>query len=109
MLSQAVDLLSSLPVALTQRLATLRRTTVGGTLEERLRVAIEAAVAEAEAELPDSPWAEFDAALLGARADFERSGAAALPEAGLIAAAEAAKQEVRYARRSGHAAASSHR
>lgn len=106
MLSQAVDLLSSLPVPLTQRLATLRRTTVSGTLEERLRAAIETAVAEAEAELPDTPWAEFDAALLNARADFERSGAAALSEAELTAAAESAKQEVRHAKRSRHAAAS---
>lgn len=98
--SQAVDLLTSLPVPVTQRLATLSRTTVGITLQERLRAAIEEAVAAAEAELPDSPWAEFDAALMTAGEEFHQSGAAELSEVELIAAAEQAKQEYRRDRRS---------
>lgn len=100
-LSQAVDLLTSLPIPVTQRLATLSRTTVRGTLQERLQAAIEQAIAAAEAELSDSPWAEFDASLMAAGEEFRQSGAADSSEAELMAAAERGKQEYRRERRRG--------
>lgn len=98
-LSQAVDLLTSLPISVTQRLATLNRTTVRHTLQARFQAAIEEALVAAEAELPDSLWAEFDASLLAVGDEFRESGAASLPEAELMAAAERAKQGYRGKRR----------
>lgn len=98
-LSQAVDLLTSLPLPVTQRLATLSRTTVRGTLHQRLRAAVEEALAAAEAELPEGPWAEFDAALAAAGEEFRGSEAADLTEAELTAAARRAKEQVRREKR----------
>lgn len=98
-LAQAVDLLTSLPIPLTQRLATLSRTTAREALLDRFRTAVEEAVAAGEAELPDDPWAEFDAALISIGDDLRRSSAAEMSEAELIASAEQAKRESRRERR----------
>lgn len=97
-LAQAVDLLTTLPVSVTQRLATLNRTTARATLQDRLRAAVEEAIEAAEAELPDDPWAEFDAALVSVGDAFEKSAASSLSERELIAAAEAAKRDYRRER-----------
>ena len=98
-LAQAVDLLTALPVTVTQRLATLSRTTARDTLRERLRVAVEEAIAAAEAELPDHPWGEFDAALADVGAAVRESDAAGFSERELIAEAERAKRDYRRERR----------
>ena len=97
--AEAVDLLTALPVSVTQRLATLKRTTAAATLEARLRSAVEDAVAAAEQELGDDPRAEFAAALVMVGASLRGAPAAKMSEAELIAAADAAKRDVRKARR----------
>mgnify|MGYP001592498999 FL=1 len=97
-LTQAVDFYTTLPVAVTQRIATLRRTTAGAALRDRLRAAVEDAIKSAEAELPGGPWAEFDAALLDAADAFEESGATRRSERELVAAAEEGKRLSRQKR-----------
>lgn len=72
-ISQAVDLLTSLPITTTQRVATLIRTTARETLLQRFGEAVSEAIAAAEAELPDHPWAEFDAALMNIEEGSELS------------------------------------
>ncbi|MEJ7811328.1 MAG: hypothetical protein WKG32_13030 [Gemmatimonadaceae bacterium] len=104
-LAQAVELLTALPVPLAQRLVTLSRTTARDALRDRLREAVEQAVEAAESELPDDPWAEFDAALVAAGDDFRRSGAADRSEAELVAAADLAKRESRRERAAGRTSA----
>jgi hypothetical protein len=103
-LAQAVDLLTALPVTVTQRLVTLSRTTARGKLHERLRVAVEEAVTAAEAELPNSPWAEFDVALAAIGSAFQKSEAADFSEAELIVAADRAKREYRRGKSVGKSA-----
>jgi hypothetical protein len=56
------------------------------------------AVEAAEAELPDHPWAEFDAALIEVGEDIRRSGAAEMSEAELIEVTQVAKQQYRQGR-----------
>ena len=97
--AEAVELLTALPVSVTQRLATLKRTTAAATLEDRLRAAVEKAVAETERELGDDPQAEFAAALIAVGESVRQSPAAEMSEAELIAAAEVAKRSSRRARR----------
>jgi hypothetical protein len=97
-LSQAVDLLTSLPIPLAQRVATLSRTTARETLLQHFRSAVAEAVEAAEAELPDHAWAEFDAALIGAEEDLRRSRALEMSEEELIAAAKVAQQQYRRGR-----------
>lgn len=97
--AEAVELLTTLPVSVTQRLATLKRTTAAATLEDRLRAAVEKAVAETEQELGDDPQAEFTAALIAVGESVQRSPAAEMSEAELIAAADVAKRSSRHARR----------
>jgi hypothetical protein len=80
-------------------LATLKRTTAAATLEERLRAAVEKAVAETERELGDDPQAEFAAALIAVGESVRQSPAAKMSEAELIAAADVAKSSSRRARR----------
>lgn len=94
-LAEAAELLTSLPVSTSQRLATLKRTTAGEALRDRIRKAIQEAVDATEAELPDDPWAEFDAALVAVGSDLEQSPIADLSETELIDAASAAKRVVR--------------
>ena len=96
--AEAVDLLTALPVSLTQRLATLKRTTAAATLQERLRTGGERAVAQAEQELGNDPQAEFDAALIAVGESVRQSPAAAMSEAELTAAADEAKRSSRRAR-----------
>jgi hypothetical protein len=98
-LAEAVDLLTSLPIPLSQRLATLSRTTARDVLFDRFRTAVEQAVAAAEAQLGDDPWAEFDAALVSVGEDVARSGVAEMEEDELIALAQQTKREVRRERR----------
>ena len=98
-MAQAVELLMSLPVTMAQRLVTLRQTTAREALELRLRSAVEEAIAAAEAELPNSPWAEFDAALAAVGQEVARSGVAGMSERELIDAAEAGKRAYRSERR----------
>lgn len=102
--AEAVDLLTALPLAVTQRLAALKRTTAAATLRDRLRVAVERAVSEAERELGDDPQADIAAALIAVGNSVRMSPAADMSEAELIAAADAAKRTSRRARRrrSGH-------
>jgi len=97
--AEAVDLLTSLPVSITQRIATLKRTTAAATLRGRLRAAVEQAVAEAEQELGSDPDAEFAAALIAVGDSVRKSSAAEMSEAELVAAADAAKRSSRRARR----------
>jgi hypothetical protein len=97
--AEAVDLLTSLPVSITQRIATLKRTTSAGTLRDRLRAAVEQAVAEAEQELGSDPDAEFAAALIAGGDSVRKSPATEMSEAELIAATNAAKRSSRRARR----------
>ena len=59
---------------------------------------MEEAIEAAEAELPDDPWAEFDAALVSVGDAFEKSAASSLAERELIAAAEAGKRDYRRER-----------
>lgn len=98
-MAQAVDLLMSLPVAVAQRLVTLRQTTAREALELRLQSAVEEAIAAAEAELPNSPWAEYDAALAALGQEAAQSGVADLSERELTDAAEAGKRAFRAERR----------
>lgn len=98
-LAQAVDLLMSLPVTVTQRLVTLKQTTARDTLELRLQSAVEEAIAAAEAELPDSPWAEFDAALAALGQEVARSDVSDMAERALTEAAERGKRAYRAERR----------
>lgn len=97
--AEAVDLLTSLPVSITQRIATLKRTTAAATLQDRLRAAIEQAVVEAEQELGSDPDAEFAAALIAVDDSVRTSPASKMSEADLIVAADAAKRSSRRARR----------
>jgi hypothetical protein len=97
--AEAVDLLTSLPVSITQRIATLKRTTAAATLQDRLRAAVEQAVAEAEQELGSDPDAEFAAALIAVDDSVRTSPTAKMSEAELIVAADAAKRSSRHARR----------
>jgi hypothetical protein len=98
-LAQAAELLTSLPVSVTQRWATLNRTTVREMLRARLQRAVEEAIEAAEAALPDDPWAEFDAALAAVGNDLRRSGADQRSERELIDAASEAKRAARGRRR----------
>jgi hypothetical protein len=98
-LAQAVELLTPLPVSVTQRWATLNRTTVREMLRARLQRAVEEAIEAAEAELPQGPWAEFDAALAAVGDDLRRSGADRRTERELIDAASEAKRTARRRRR----------
>lgn len=98
-MAQAVELLMSLPVTVAQRLATLKQTTARDALQRRLQAAVEDAIADAEAELPDTPWAEFDAALAAIGHEVERSGVAGMSERELTDAAEASKRAYRSERR----------
>lgn len=97
--AEAVDLLTTLPISVTQRLATLKRTTAAGTLQVRLRAAVEQAVEEAERELGSDPQREFAAALIAVGESIRQSPAAAMSETELIAAADDAKRSRRRARR----------
>ena len=97
--AEAIELLTTLPVSVTQRLATLKRTTAAATLEDRLRAAVEQAVAETEQELGSDPQAEFAAALIAVGESVRQSPAAKMSEAELIAAADVAKRSSRRARR----------
>jgi hypothetical protein len=89
----------ALPVTVAQRLATLKRTTAGATLQTRLQEAVEEAISAAEAELPDSPWAEFDASLAAIGAELKASKVVGMTERELTDAAEASKQADRLERR----------
>ena len=98
-MAQAVDLLMSLPLTVAQRLATLKQTTAGNALQQRLQAAVEDAIAAAEAELPDTKWAEFDAALAAIGHEAELSGVSGMSERELTDAAEASKRAYRAERR----------
>jgi hypothetical protein len=97
--AQALDLLVDISVPLAQRVAALKRTSVGSTLRARVRAAIESAVADVEASSLTDPWAEFDAALALAGPDIDRSGVLALPEAELMDLADRVTRESRRERR----------
>lgn len=97
--AEAVELLTELPVTVTQRLATLKRTTAASTLQERLRAAVEEAVAAAEDELGNDPHAEFAAALIAVGESVRQSPAAGMSEEELIEAADDAKRASRRERR----------
>jgi predicted DNA-binding protein len=97
--AEAVELLTELPVTLTQRLATLKRTTAASTLQARLRTAVEEAVAAAEDELGNDPHAEFAAALIAVGKSVRQSPAAGMSEEELIEAAADAKRASRRERR----------
>lgn len=97
-IAQAVDLYTALPLTTVQRIATLRHTTAGETLRKRIRGSLEEALKAAEAELPDNPFAEFDAILSGTADAFVQSGAADMSPSELAAAAEKGKRESRTRR-----------
>jgi hypothetical protein len=98
-LAQAVELLMALPVTVVQRLATLKRTTAGTALQRRLQAAVEDAIAAAEAELSDDPWAEFDASLAAIGTEVNAYGVVKMSERELTEAAEAGKRAYRRERR----------
>jgi hypothetical protein len=97
--AEAVELLTELPVTVTQRLATLKRTTAASTLQERLRAAVEEADAAAEDEQGNDPHAEFAAALIAVGKSVRQSPAAGMSEEALIEAADDAKRTSRRERR----------
>lgn len=97
--AQALDLLVDLSVPLAQRVVALKRTSVGSTVRDRVRAAIESAVAEVEVSSPTDPWAAFDAALALAGPDIDRSGVLALAEPELLDLADRATRGSRRKRR----------
>lgn len=97
-LAQAVDLYTILPLPTVQRIATLRHTTLGVRLRERIRGSVENALTVMEAELADDPFAEFDVMLSDAADAFARSGAADLSMRDLATAAEEGKRASRKQR-----------
>lgn len=104
-LAQAVDLYTTLPLPTVQRIATLRHTTLGARLRERIQGSVEEALNATEAELADDPFAEFDVMLADAADAFVRSGAAEMSMKQLTAAAEEGKRASRKRRLGGSRAA----
>lgn len=99
--AQALDLLVDISVPVAQRFAALKRTSLGPTLRDRVRAAIESALSEVEAASPTDPWTEFDEALALAGPDIDRSGVLDLPEDELMKRAERATRASRRAHQGG--------
>lgn len=98
--SEAIDLMSSLPIPVVQKIVAPKQTPAGAALRERMVVAISEAVEEIYSSLThEQLWDQMLSVDDETAEDLRRSGIANMSEEELVQAAVAAQKEVRQARR----------